>query len=105
MALAELAPKLTEDFDALLKRAAYEEVTNPPVEDEAAEAFLSRDAKDVHVALAAIQAQVDCLVTYDKDLTESEPLHERMKVLLPPVFLRDYMGWSSEQLEAIRNRT
>jgi hypothetical protein len=53
--------------------------------------------------------RVNFLVTYDKDLTEVyeanlRRLHEQVGVLLPPVFLGDYMGWTSEQLERIRNR-
>ncbi len=103
-ALADIKPETVDDFDELLKATEYEEVDTPSIEDEAAQASLSRDPKDVHVALAALDAKVDCLVSYDKDLTESEPLKKRMLVLLPPVFLRDYMGWTSDELEAIRLR-
>jgi predicted nucleic acid-binding protein len=66
---------------------------------------LVRDPKDVPVALAALEAAVDCLVTNDKDLTESEMLKQQLMVLVPPVFLREYMGWTSAELEAIRRRT
>jgi len=104
-ALADLRPDTAEDLEQVLKETEYEEVATPSVEEETAQASLSRDPKDVHVALAALNAKVDCLVSYDKDLTESEPLKAQVVVLLPPVFLRDHMGWTSEQLEAIRHRT
>jgi hypothetical protein len=46
-------------------------------------------------------------VTTDKDFTDPSnvELHRRLKVVLPAVFLRDYMGWTSEALEAIRTRS
>jgi len=43
-------------------------------------------------------------VSHDKDLTESEALQQQVPVLLPAVFLRDLMGWTSEELEVIRSR-
>jgi predicted nucleic acid-binding protein len=66
---------------------------------------LVRDAKDIHVALAAIDAKVDYLISQDKDLTDpNEPIHQYLKVLLPGKFLRDYLGWTSDELETIRHR-
>jgi predicted nucleic acid-binding protein len=62
-------------------------------------------SKDVPIALAAMKSQVECLISSDKDLTESEELKRHVPVLLPAVFLREYMGWTSEELEVIRNRT
>ena len=65
-----------------------------------------RDVNDIPIALAAINAQVDYLVSSDKDLTDpNEPVHQYLKVLLPGSFLRAEMGWTSEGLEAIRSRT
>ena len=64
-----------------------------------------RDLNDIPVAAAAITAQVDCLISSDKDLTESEELKQHVPVLLPAVFLREHIGWTSEELEAIRHRT
>ncbi|MHB8626610.1 MAG: hypothetical protein ACYDBJ_01275 [Aggregatilineales bacterium] len=65
-----------------------------------------RDPNDIPLALAAITAQVDFFVTQDKDFTdrtpENENLHRRLVVILPGTFLRIHMGWTSEQLEAIR---
>ncbi len=67
-ALADLRPDAVEDLDELLKAIVYEEAATPSAEEEAAQPSLSRDPKDVHVALAALHANVDCLVSYDKDL-------------------------------------
>jgi predicted nucleic acid-binding protein len=63
-----------------------------------------RSLKDVPIALSAIRAKVSYFVTNDKDLTEDEGLKAKLSILLPAVFLRDVMGWTSEQLEAIRYR-
>jgi hypothetical protein len=70
---------------------------------------LVRSAKDVPVALAAKRARVQYLVSNDKDLTvqdvSTEQIRQWFAPLLPAVFLRDVMGWTSEELEAIRHRT
>ena len=92
-------------FTEILGFSEYEEVSNPTKEELAAHAGLVRDSKDIPVALAAINAQVDCFITQDKDLTgPNEPIHQYLTVLLPGTFLRDHMGWTSDQLEAIRKR-
>ncbi|MCC7451157.1 MAG: PIN domain-containing protein [Anaerolineae bacterium] len=90
--------------------ASNNELVPTPTDDEiAANANLVRDPKDVHVAHAAINAHVDYLVSQDKDLTaqddSTKALRERLNVMLPGTFLREYMGWTSEALEALRQRT
>jgi predicted nucleic acid-binding protein len=80
-------------------------MAHPTPEILASHHQLVRDPKDVPVALAAITAKVDCLISSDKDLTESKELKKYVSVLLPAVFLREYMGWTSEELEAISGRT
>ncbi|MBZ0315481.1 MAG: PIN domain-containing protein [Anaerolineae bacterium] len=92
-------------FDEYLKAIEYEKAKSPTLEQIKAQPDLVRDAKDIHVALAAIHAKVDYLVTQDKDLTDpSAPIHQQVKILLPGTFLREHMGWTSEALEAIRKR-
>lgn len=48
-------------------------------------------------------------ITQDKDLTaqdeSTETLRKLLNILLPGTFLREQMGWTSEQLETIRKRT
>lgn len=94
-------------LEAYLNAAKYETTPTPSEEECIAHAVLSRDSKDVHVALAAINAHVDYLVTQDKDLTDEQnvELHKRLRILLPAKFLREHMGWTSEDLERIRKRT
>jgi putative PIN family toxin of toxin-antitoxin system len=99
-------PTRAHILDDFLHATAYESVTTPTDEEIAAHAHLIRDAKDVHVALAAISSQVDYLVTQDRDFTEAHvTLHEQLNILLPGTFLREHMEWTSEALEAIRHRT
>lgn len=102
--LQRIEPAALPDFEDFLYLSNYEEIANPPLEMVAAHQELVRDANDIPVALAAITAGVDCLISIDKDLTESEELKKHISVLLPAVFLRDHMGWTSEELEVIRHR-
>lgn len=61
------------------------------------------------MALAAIRAGVDYLVSEDKDLTEVDETTVELRRYIYPLisgtFLRQVMGWSHEELEAVRGRT
>lgn len=100
-------PDHLERFLRQLAESHFELIADPLEADIVANRGLLRDATDIPIVLAAINARVDCFVTSDKDFTDpaNAELHARLKVMLPAVFLRDYMGWSSDALEAIRNRT
>jgi len=101
-----LFPSLTPQLDAFLEASNYEAVPSPAQAQIAANPGLARDIKDIPVVLSAKNARVDYLVSLDKDLTSpDEPVHQHLKVLLPGTFLREQMGWTSEELEAIRSRT
>ncbi len=92
-----------------LTLTAYEEAPNPTKAEVEAHANLVRDQADIPVALAAIKAGVDVLISRDRDLTDrdesTEKLRQQLNILLPGTFLRKHMGWTSGELEAIRNRT
>jgi len=55
-----------------------------------------------------LRHSVDYLVSEDKDLTAKDAataqLRQRLRVLLCGTFLREVMGWSSEELERVRGR-
>jgi putative PIN family toxin of toxin-antitoxin system len=106
--LAARFPREMDRFEEFLIACDYETADNPTADAVAAHAGLVRDIADVPVVLAAIEAQVDCLVSEDKDLTVRDgstvELHRQMTVYLSGAFLREVMGWSSEQLEAVRGR-
>ena len=61
------------------------------------------------IALALLDGDVDIFVSSDRDFTDptatAERFRSRVRVLLPALFLREVLGWSSEGLEAIRNRS
>lgn len=101
-------PEHLDRFEAFLERAEYELVTDPSREAIEANPNLVRDLSDVGVALAAIAAKVDFLVSEDKDLTVQDEttaeLRSHLKVFLSGTFLREVMGWSSDRLESIRHR-
>lgn len=104
----EKFPRYTEGFEGLLKEVSYDEAPTSSAEEVQANRDLVRDITDVPIALAAIKAQVDYFVSQDKDFTErnetTAQLHEQLNVLLSGTFLREVMGWTSEELEAVRGR-
>lgn len=103
--ITRMFPELLPQLAQTLSTSEYEAVATPSKEELAQYPDLVRDKKDIPVALSAIKADVDYLVSTDKDLTETdEPIHQQLKVLLPGTFLREHMNWTGEQLEAIRNR-
>jgi putative PIN family toxin of toxin-antitoxin system len=107
--LAEIASGQVAQLEDILAASQFEEVPTPTDEEIAAHPRLVRDPKDIHVALAAINANVDYLVSQDKDFTAQDEttaeLRQRLNILLPAAFLRQHMRWTSEALEAIRKRT
>jgi predicted nucleic acid-binding protein len=101
-------PNYLDRFEEFLETVGYELVPDPPSEAVRANRNLVRDFSDVPVALAAMAAKIDYLISEDKDLTVQDEttteLRRHVKVILPGTFLREVMGWTSEQLEAIRYR-
>lgn len=104
-----LFPELLAWFEQFLLDCDYELVPDPDQAAREANKNLVRDINDVPVALAAINAQVDFLITQDRDFTDedesTEAVRQLLNIILPGTFLRERMGWTSEALEAIRNRS
>jgi putative PIN family toxin of toxin-antitoxin system len=102
-------PQHLARFERFLQTVDYELVTDPTIEEIEAHQNLVRDLSDVAVSLAAIKSKVDYLVSEDKDLTVQDEttveLRRYVKVFISGTFLREIMGWTSENLEAIRHRT
>lgn len=101
-------PEYVDRFEFYLQSVEYELVPDPTQEEIDTNKNLIRDLSDVPVALSVISAKVDYLVSDDKDFTTQDEttaeLRRHVKVMLSGTFLREVMGWSSEQLEAIRHR-
>ncbi len=101
-------PQHLPRLERFLREAEYELVPDPSQEEIDANQNLVRDLSDVAIALAAIAAKVDYLVSEDKDLTTQDEstaeLRRHLKVLLSGTFLHEVMGWTSEELESIRHR-
>jgi predicted nucleic acid-binding protein len=96
-------------FERFLEDCNYELVEDPTRREVQQNLDLVRSRADVPIALAAINAQVDFFVTYDADFTAENESAERVRqaipgIILPPVFLRDVLGWTSEELEGVRGR-
>ncbi len=83
-------------------------VPDPTIGEVAANKNLVRDYSDIPVALSAIKAKVDYIVSEDKDLSAHDEttaeLRKHVKVLISGTFLRVVMAWTGDQLEAIRHR-
>ena len=101
-------PEYLDRFEEFLQVVDYELVSDPTPEDIEANRNLVRDLSDVAIALAAIVAKADYLVSEDKDLTVQDEttaeLRRHVKVVVSGTFLREVMGWTSKQLEAICHR-
>ena len=95
-------------FEKFLDDTGYEKVDNPAPEEIVKHEDLVRDLDDVPLALSAIKAKVDYFVTQDKDLTtkdaSTDKLRQSVEPMLSGTFLKEVMGWSSEELENIRHR-
>lgn len=103
------SPTERDALDCLRTACDAEIVPDPTPEEIDAYRHLVRDPKDVPVALAAIAARVDYLVSNDKDLTAIDVTTERLREHIRPMtvgrFLHEVMGWPSDELERIRLRT
>jgi predicted nucleic acid-binding protein len=106
--VGEMFPEHRSALDVLLRLLDHELALDPTPDEVSAHAGLVRDAKDVPVALAAIQARVDYLVSTDRDFTDVDDTTVELRRHLVPIqvgsFLRQVMGWSSQQLSAIERR-
>lgn len=102
-------PDFLAEFELFLSLLDFEQIPIPSHEEVQAASTLMRHLEDVPVALSIIAAKVDHFVTSDKDFTAQHHSTRQVQesipsIMLPAVFLRDVMNWSSEQLEAIRYR-
>ena len=96
-------------FEEFLQEAMYEIVDNPNEEQIEQNNGLVRDITDIPIALAAINAKVDFLVSEDKDLTArdetTQELRKHLTVLIAGTFLREVLNWTGDDLENVRKRT
>jgi hypothetical protein len=105
--LEEKLPAFVESFDAWLSHVSCELAPDPRPEAVFAQLDLVRDVDDVPAAVAVREAHVDYLVSEDKHFTEESATRELRKhvtIMRPVIFLREVMGWSSQDLEEIRRR-
>lgn len=101
--------KYLDQFDEFLTCTDFEIVDNPSKELVSQNNSLVRDPTDVPIAVAAIQSNVEILVSEDKDLTakdaSTKELHNQLQVMISGTFLREIMGWTSYELEIVHKRT
>ncbi len=106
--LQQKFPFALKRFEEFLAEANHKLAPEPSDDEIEAHKTLVRDITDVPIALSAIKAKADYLVSEDKDLTDKNDstaeLHRQIKVRISGTFLREVMGWTSGQLEAIRHR-
>lgn len=101
-------PEHVERFESFLQKADYVLVRDPTSEEVKANRRLIRDLSDVAIALVAIRGAVDYVVSEDKDFTARDEstaeLRRHTKPMLSGTFLREVMGWTGDELEAVRHR-
>jgi predicted nucleic acid-binding protein len=95
-------------FEQVLADLKAEVVPDPAAQEVAEHRHICRDESDVPVALAAIRAGVDYLVTTDKDLTVEDEstveLRRQVNVITPLALLRHVLRWSEDAIEAAIHR-
>ena len=95
-------------IETFLAAADFEMAPDVTREDIETHRDAIRDETDIPILLAAIRARVDYLVTNDKDFhtpnTKAFLAQHGVTVMLVGTFLREVMGWRSEDLEKIRHR-
>jgi predicted nucleic acid-binding protein len=96
-------------FENFLQKADYELAPDPTKEEVEANHNLVRDESDIGVALAAIAAKVDYLVSEDKDLSAQDEttseLRRHIKVLISGTFyVKSWAGqaknWKRSAIES-----
>ncbi len=100
-------PNSVPAFEEWLSHVSFEPIPDPKPQEILDNQTLVRDISDVPIALAAINARVDYLISDDKDLSSEEAtrkLRTWLNLMRPVIFLREVMGWSQEDLEKIRRR-
>jgi hypothetical protein len=106
--MQEEFPQHFNRFEMLMDLIGYELVDDPDPDEMEANAGLVRDKSDIPVALSAIKANVDYLVTADSDFTDvdasTEELRQKIRIARPGTFLREVMGWTSDDLAKIERR-
>jgi len=104
----KLYPGYEQALELLLQYLEYELVPDPSPDSVAEQTGLVRDSKNIPVALAAIRANADYLVSTDRDLIDVDDstarLRQYIKLVAPGAFLQQVMGWSHEALSAIERR-
>jgi predicted nucleic acid-binding protein len=102
-------PSYLSLFEEFLQEARYEIADNPNEEQIEQNKGLVRDITDIPIAIAAINAKVDFLVSEDKDLTARDETTQEMRkhltVLFAGTFLREVLNWTGDDLENVRKRT
>ncbi len=95
-------------IETFLAAADFEMAPDVTREDIETHRDAIRDETDIPILLAAIRARVDYLVTNEKDFHAPDTkfclARHGVVVMLVGTFLRELMGWRSEDLERIRHR-
>ncbi len=103
--ICQLAPDQVQQFETILQAIDHEIVSGPTRDELLRAPHLARHREDLPVILAAVMAQVDCLISQDRDITDpSGPAHRYLRVELPVTFLRQSMGWKIDDLQRVRER-
>ena len=106
--IARKFPHYSPALSFFLETRCYEIAPDPLKEEIAQNLDLIRDPKDIPIALSAIRAGVDYLVTNDTDFTAQHSTTKNFQQKLTPMtagrFLKEVMGWTSEELEGVRER-
>lgn len=98
-----------ERLEQFLATGIIETVDDPLDAEVQANLDLVRDEDDVPMALAAIKARAQYLVSTDLDLTVMDKTTEKLRGQVTPIrpgdLLKGVLGWTSRELSRIEKRT
>ena len=105
---AKLFPSRLQPLEQFLTKCPYALLKDPSLAELKKHDDVIRDKTDLPLAVAAIKAKVDYLISNDKDFVGTDSttskIQSKVNCITAGNFLRKVMGWTSEELTEIQMR-
>lgn len=101
-------PNRLQPLEQFLTKCPYTLLKDPTLAELKKHDGLIRDKTDLPLAVAAIKAKVDYLISNDKDFVGTDStttqIQSQVNCITAGNFLRKVMGWTSDELSEIQRR-
>ena len=106
--IAKYFPNRLRSLERFLTKCPYALLKDPSLTELEKHSDLIRDKTDLPLAVAAIKAKVNYLISNDKDFVGTDSttgkIQSKVRCITAGNFLREVMGWRSEELDKIQRR-